>query len=180
MALRPRLAKRRPEGRLTPPPGAETGEQAGPRVVLAPGQGERSGRAGGLRGRGLERRGGALYAGARMHGGIEWLVDLHGCAPARLRDRAAVVGALDRVVAAMDLHVVSTAVHVFPGEGGVTAMYLLSESHLAIHTFPETGTATLNAYCCRPRPGPPWQALLGELLGARDVRVTEIARGQAP
>jgi S-adenosylmethionine decarboxylase len=115
-----------------------------------------------------------------MHGGIEWLVDLHGCSPARLRDRAAVVGVLDRLVAELALHVVSTAVHVFPGEAGVTAMYLLQESHLTIHTFPETGTATLNAYCCRPREAPRWQALLGELLGAREVRVTEHARGRAP
>jgi S-adenosylmethionine decarboxylase len=77
----------------------------------------------------------------------------------------------------MDLHVISTAVHVFPGAGGVTALYLLSESHLAVHTFPETSAATLNAYCCRARTPAPWRALLGELLGARDVTVTEHQRG---
>lgn len=114
-----------------------------------------------------------------MHGGIEWLVDSHGCAPARLRERAAVIGVLDQIVAEMRLHVVSTAVHVFPGEGGITAMYLLAESHLTIHTFPETGTATLNAYCCKPREAPRWQALLGEAFGAREVRVTEVVRGGA-
>jgi S-adenosylmethionine decarboxylase len=112
-----------------------------------------------------------------MHAGIEWLVDACGCVPARLRDRAAVLGVLDRLVAAMDLHVVSTAVHVFPGAGGITALYLLAESHLTIHTFPETGAATLNAYCCRPRTAPPWEALLGELLGAREVTATAHARG---
>jgi S-adenosylmethionine decarboxylase len=115
-----------------------------------------------------------------MHGGVEWLVDGHGCSPARLRDRTAVLALLDRIVAEMALHVVSTAVHVFPGEGGVTAMYLLEESHLAIHTFPETGTATPDVCCCRPRAAPPWRALLGELLGARDVGVTELARGRTP
>jgi S-adenosylmethionine decarboxylase len=112
-----------------------------------------------------------------MHGGIEWLIDAHGCVPAKLRDRAAVVALLDRIVAAMDLRVVSTAVHVFPGAGGVTALYLLAESHLAIHTFPESGLATLNAYCCQPRSAAPWRALLGELLGASDVAVTEHPRG---
>jgi S-adenosylmethionine decarboxylase len=113
-----------------------------------------------------------------MHGGIEWLVDGHDCAPAKLRDRAAVLGLLDRIVAAMDLHVISTAVHVFPGAGGVTALYLLAESHLTVHTFPETCAATLNAYCCRPRTPAPWRALFGELLGARDVTVTEHRRGR--
>ena len=113
-----------------------------------------------------------------MHGGIEWLVDAHGCVPGRLRDRAAVLALLDRIVVAMDLHVVSTAVHVFPGAGGVTALYLLAESHLTIHTFPESGTATLNAYCCRPCEPAPWQALCGELLGAREVTATEHRRGR--
>jgi hypothetical protein len=31
-----------------------------------------------------------------MHGGIEWLVDAHGCAADRLRDRAVVVRELVR------------------------------------------------------------------------------------
>ena len=113
-----------------------------------------------------------------MHRGIEWLVDAHGCIPAKLRDREAVLGLLDRIVTAMDLHVVSTAVHAFPGEGGITALYLLAESHLTIHTFPEAGLATLNAYCCRPRGAAPWLALLGEMLGAREVIATEYIRGR--
>ena len=111
-----------------------------------------------------------------MQGGIEWLVDAQLCAPDRLRDRDVIVGLLDRIVAEMGLHVVTSAVHVFGGAGGVTAMYLLSESHLTIHTFPETGTATLNAYCCTPRPAARWQALLDEALGAREVTVREVSR----
>jgi S-adenosylmethionine decarboxylase len=113
-----------------------------------------------------------------MFGGIEWLVDARGCSPMRLRDRAAVLALLDRLVAEMELHVVSTAVHVFPGAGGVTAMYLLAESHLTIHTFPESGVATLNAYCCRPRRPPAWSEILAELLGARAVNVREQSRGE--
>lgn len=115
-----------------------------------------------------------------MRGGIEWLVDGHGCTPLRLRDRTAVVALLDRIVAVMDLRVVATAIHAFPGEAGVTALYLLAESHLTIHTFPESGTATLNAYCCLPRPPAPWQLLLGEYLGAQTVVVSEHERGAAP
>jgi S-adenosylmethionine decarboxylase len=113
-----------------------------------------------------------------MHGGIEWLVDGQGCAPGKLRDRAAVLGLLDQIVAAMELHVVSTAVHVFPGAGGITALYLLAESHLTIHTFPEAGTVTLNAYCCTPRRPAAWPALLAAWLGATDVAATEHVRGR--
>jgi S-adenosylmethionine decarboxylase len=115
-----------------------------------------------------------------MQGGIEWLVDGHGCVPAKLRDRASVIALLDRIVAAMNLHVVSTAVHVFPGPGGITALYLLAESHLTIHTFPEAGTATLNVYCCTPRTPPKWAELFSETLGAHDARATEHPRGKAP
>lgn len=112
-----------------------------------------------------------------MHGGIEWIVDARGCAPSRLRDRTAIVTVLDTIVAAMQLHVIARSVHAFEGEGGITAMFLLSESHLTIHTFPETGIATLNAYCCTPRMPPDWTVLLGEALHARDVEVRELARG---
>lgn len=115
-----------------------------------------------------------------MHGGIEWLVDGRGCTPARLRDRAAIVGLLDRIVIDMALHVVATSVHVFDGHAGITALYLLAESHLTIHTFPEAGVVTLNAYCCMPRQPAAWRALVGELLGAREVDVRELVRGGAP
>ena len=106
------------------------------------------------------------------------MVDARGCSPVRLSDRASVIALLDRIVDAMDLRVVSTSVHVFPEPGGVTAMYLLAESHLTIHTFPEAGIATLNAYCCRPRTAAAWRELLGEILGAREVSVREQARGE--
>ncbi|MBV8760735.1 MAG: S-adenosylmethionine decarboxylase [Deltaproteobacteria bacterium] len=111
-----------------------------------------------------------------MQGGIEWLVDAQGCAPDRLRDREVIVALLDRIVADMGLHVVTSAVHVFGGAGGITAMYLLSESHLTVHTFPETATVTLNAYCCTPRAPARWHALLADALGAREVAVREVRR----
>jgi S-adenosylmethionine decarboxylase len=115
----------------------------------------------------------------QVNGGTEWVVDAFGCAADRLRDPDCARGLLDEIVAAMDLHVVGTPqVHAFGGAGGVTALYLLSESHLALHTFPETGVATLNLYCCRPRsPVADWTALAMRILGAAHVTVRELARG---
>jgi S-adenosylmethionine decarboxylase len=112
-----------------------------------------------------------------MQGGIEWLVDAFGCSPERLRDRKTIIALLDRIVQVMDLHVIGTVVHEFEIEGGITAMYLLAESHLAIHTFPETSTVTINTYCCTPRNPAPWRELLVELLHATEVRATEHVRG---
>ena len=56
-------------------------------------------------------------------------------------------------------------------------MYLLSESHLTCHTFPETGLATFNFFCCRSRPPYPWEQRLQELLRADKVVLLTVARG---
>jgi S-adenosylmethionine decarboxylase len=113
-----------------------------------------------------------------VNGGIEWIVDAFGCRAAALGDRRVVAALLNRVVESAELHVVSTAEHVFEGPGGLTAMYLLAESHLTIHTFPESGIATLNLYCCRPRPAQDWSQLLHDALGATRVTVREVRRGE--
>jgi S-adenosylmethionine decarboxylase len=113
-----------------------------------------------------------------VDGGIEWIVDAFACDAGLLRDRERVVGLLERVVADCDLRVVGApAVHAFPAPGGVTALFLLAESHLACHTFPESGVATINLYCCRARSAPDWRALVGDALGAARVTVRVIARG---
>ncbi len=67
--------------------------------------------------------------------------------------------------------------HQFPPPGGVTGLYLLSESHLACHTYPEYGVATFNLYCCRMRPAWDWEVRLAELLGAQGVTVRRMIRG---
>jgi S-adenosylmethionine decarboxylase len=68
--------------------------------------------------------------------------------------------------------------HRFPGPGGITGFLLLTESHVAVHTFPERGFAAFDLYCCRERPEWPWAARLSDHLGALDVRVRRLARGE--
>lgn len=113
--------------------------------------------------------------------GIEWIVDAHGCDENHLRDADRLAGICQDVIADLGLQVVGQPqVHVFPTPGGVTAMYLLSESHLTLHTYPEYGTATFNLYCCRKRPAWPWQHELTNRLGAANVLVQSVQRGVAP
>jgi len=113
-----------------------------------------------------------------VNGGTEWIVDAHGCDAARLRDAAALRQLCDGVIAALGLTVIGQPqVHRFGGPGGVTALYLLAESHLACHTYPESGVATFNLYCCRARVAVEWAALLAEALGATRVEVTTVTRG---
>ncbi|MFO0898085.1 MAG: S-adenosylmethionine decarboxylase [Pirellulales bacterium] len=115
-----------------------------------------------------------------MHAGQEWIVDALGCSPARLADLGVVRAVCEAIVRDLGLQVVG-APHWrrFPAPGGVTGLYLLSESHLACHTFPEHGLATFNLYCCRPRAEWPWEARLAESLGAERVELRCVARGEA-
>jgi S-adenosylmethionine decarboxylase len=50
-------------------------------------------------------------------------------------------------VAAAELTLVGDCFHQFEPQG-VTGMVLLAESHLAIHTWPEAGFATVDVYVC--------------------------------
>ncbi|MFL5321412.1 MAG: adenosylmethionine decarboxylase [Myxococcaceae bacterium] len=114
-----------------------------------------------------------------MTTGQEWLVDASGCDPEKLRDSRSLAALFEELVVALELKVIgSPQWHSFPGAGGVTGLALLSESHLAIHTFPETGFAALNVYSCRTRTGPDFTDLCRRHLGAARVTVRELARGE--
>ena len=113
-----------------------------------------------------------------MNVGTEWLVDAEGCSAELLRDVDAIRSVCEEVIAELGLRVVGKPMwHQFPLPGGVTGLYLLTESHVACHTFPETRLATFNLYCCRPRPPFAWEERLRALLGASRVTVRTAARG---
>jgi S-adenosylmethionine decarboxylase len=111
--------------------------------------------------------------------GQEWLVDARGCAPDRLRSRDLLAGLFDEIVGTTGLHPVGEAQwHVFDGEGGVTGLLMLSESHLACHTYPEEGYAAFSLYSCGPGTTTwPWSDRLRAVLDAEDVLVRVLPRG---
>jgi len=113
-----------------------------------------------------------------MSAGTEWLVDAEGCSSELIRDSELLRILCEEIIAKLDLRVVGEPTwHRFPTPGGITGLYLLSESHLTFHTFPETGVATFNLYCCRPRPPYAWEERLRDLLGASKVVVRTVDRG---
>lgn len=115
-----------------------------------------------------------------MNTGQAWIVDAHGCAPDALRSVPVLQALFERVLRELQLRAVQPPVwHAFPAPGGVTGFVLLSESHLAVHTFPEHGFAAIDLYCCRDLPDWPWAEALGEALGADSVEVRSVPRGAA-
>ena len=114
-----------------------------------------------------------------MNVGTEWLVDAEGCSDEALRDIETIRRVCVRVIRDLALQVVGEPHwHQFPQPGGVTGLYLLTESHLACHTYPEIGIATFNLYCCKTRPEWRWEEQLTELLGATRVQVKFARRGE--
>ena len=110
--------------------------------------------------------------------GTEWLVEATGCDAEKLRDEAALRSIFDSIINDLGLKAIDGIWHKFPGEGGVTGLVALTESHLACHTYPEHGTATFNLYCCRTRPEWNWNDQLRRRLAAHNVSVTKIERGK--
>lgn len=114
--------------------------------------------------------------------GVEWLIDVRGCRPDALARPDTIVALFEAIVAHAGLRPIGRpAWHQFPTTGGVTAVWMLQESHLTIHTFPEFASASLNLFCCTPRPEPAWQDLIDRHLGPSTIRVQECLRtyGQA-
>jgi S-adenosylmethionine decarboxylase len=110
--------------------------------------------------------------------GVEYVVDAHGCDPDALRSPAILRTVFNDVVGSLGLTPVGQPMwHVFPGEGGVTGITMLAESHLSVHTYPESGFAAFDLYCCRPHGEWPWKEKLASTLGARKVDVRVMRRG---
>ncbi|MCZ2342678.1 MAG: adenosylmethionine decarboxylase [Bacteroidales bacterium] len=110
--------------------------------------------------------------------GIEWVIEATDCDTERLRDLSTLRALCDQIITDSELTVLGEPHwHRFPGAGGVTGLYLLAESHLACHTYPEHRFATFNLYCCRPREPWPWQSQLREQLAASTVHIRQLTRG---
>lgn len=110
-------------------------------------------------------------------GGIEWLVEAFGCEADVLRSQKDLTGLFRAILSDMKLQPVGQPVwHQFPKTGGITGFWLLQESHLAIHTFPEFQSACLNVFCCRERRAIDWKEKLADLLGAKEVQYREYER----
>lgn len=111
-----------------------------------------------------------------MHG-IEWVVEAWGCSAESLRDRCILQSLFESLISDLRLRPIGPPVwHQFPGTGGITGLSLLSESHLACHTFPEHQSVCLNLFCCVPRAEWGFEQQLRSRLGATEVSIRRLVR----
>jgi S-adenosylmethionine decarboxylase len=80
--------------------------------------------------------------------GEHLLADFYGIAAAPLKDAAFLERLLREAAQQAGATVLSSHFHIFGEEEGVTGVVLLSESHISIHTWPETGFAALDVFMC--------------------------------
>ena len=95
------------------------------------------------------RRGRTLLFGRRLLDGIHLLGEWYGC-PSDLPEMTRAEALRDRcldAVRAAGLTIVGDRFHQFDPQG-VTGAVILAESHLAVHTWPEMGSVTIDVYVC--------------------------------
>ncbi len=78
------------------------------------------------------------------------MLEIYDSPSAVLDDPQAVVEALEKAAAAANATVLHTTHHRFEPHG-VTALALLSESHISVHTWPEKGYAACDVFTCGER-----------------------------
>lgn len=109
--------------------------------------------------------------------GIEWVVEAWGCSAESLRDLSVLESLFDSLISDLHLRPIGKIIwHQFPGSGGITGLCLLSESHLACHSFPEHESLCLNLFCCVLREEWKFEVELRTRLGAREVLVRKLVR----
>jgi len=111
-----------------------------------------------------------------MHG-LEWVVEAWGCSETALRDQSVLQSLFDSLIEDLQLRPVgSPQWHKFAGGGGLTGLCLLSESHLACHTFPEHSSLCLNLFSCVPRAEWNFDRELRARFNATKVQVRSLVR----
>lgn len=112
--------------------------------------------------------------------GTHLIADLHEADRETLANPSAIEDLLKRAALAAGAHIVYSHFHPFGPGLGVTGVVLLAESHISIHTWPESGFAAVDIFMCGS--AVPGRALecIRDGLSPSAVDVRDIARGNGP
>jgi len=107
------------------------------------------------------------------------LAEVHGCRFEILNDIKKVQDIMVNAALEAGAEIRELVFHKFSPQG-VSGVVVISESHLAIHTWPELGYAAVDVFTCGEKVNP-WDACnyLAERFGAEYVNASEVKRGMS-
>ena len=108
--------------------------------------------------------------------GTHFLIEFYGCDARRLNDERFLRRAVSDTADAAGLNVVGIISHKFKPRG-VTVVAALSESHLSLHTWPETRYCAADIFTCSPKSPAKAVSLLARTLRAERKKEKKLARG---
>jgi S-adenosylmethionine decarboxylase len=111
--------------------------------------------------------------------GIHIVAELYGCNAQKLADVEYVTESMLEAARRAKCTIVTQSFHHFSPHG-VSGAIIISESHLAIHTWPEYQYAALDVFTCGDTIQPDIALLyLKDAFEAESLSATELRRGQA-
>ena len=81
--------------------------------------------------------------------GKHCILELYDCDPSRLDDEAFIRTTITSAAKGAGATLLNLITHQFQPQG-VTGLALLAESHISIHTWPESGYAAIDVFTCGP------------------------------
>ncbi len=106
-------------------------------------------------------------------------MEFHDCDGAVLDDVEVIEALLRRAAEAARTTIVASMMRPFDPHG-VTGVLVLSESHLSIHTWPESGYASVDLYSCGESTPEAAYRILSQGLRSRRSEVLMVTRGLTP
>lgn len=106
---------------------------------------------------------------------VQLIVDLYGCRKEIIDDEAAVKNIIRQICARIGADIVEECCHKFQPVG-ISAVAVITTSHISIHTWPEYGYAAADIFSCQEKLPEEIGELLAEALGAEQIKKRLIER----
>ena len=107
--------------------------------------------------------------------GLHLLIDLWECS--HLQDAARIEATMRQAAAVCGATVLEIKLHDFGENAGITGVAILAESHISIHTWPETGYAAIDVFMCGKCDPQQSVPTFKNAFEAKSIRVTTHKRG---
>lgn len=107
------------------------------------------------------------------------LAEYHVCPARILDDEPLIAAAMRRAAEAAGATVIQAVFHRYAPQG-VTGVLVLAESHISVHTWPESGYAAVDFFTCGSCDPEAAHAVLADAFEARRSEVLVVDRGRWP